>query len=106
MTQDNASQGLLILVIPPKLEEILVDFLLEQKEISGFTTSNASGHGTAQSEARLSLVEQVTGRQSRVQFMMHAALTDLHDLIAVLKAKFKNTDVHYILLPILEAQTI
>lgn len=106
MTQDNAPQGLLILIASPNLEEMLVDVLLQQDAIFGFTTSNASGHGTSHGEARLSLVEQVTGRQNRVQFMLHAALPDLQDLIAVLKAKFKNTDMHYILLPILETQTI
>jgi len=106
MTQDNAPQGLLILIAAPSLEEMLVDLLLEQHAISGYTTSNASGRGTGHGEARLSLVEQVTGRQNRVQFMMHAALPDLHDLIAVLKDKFKTTDMHYILLPVLEAQAI
>lgn len=102
MTQDIAMQGLLILIVSPSLEEVLVDILLQQSAISGFTTSKVSGHGSSHGEGmvKLSLVEQVTGRQQRVQFMMHAALTDLQDLIAMLKAKFKNTDIHYILMPI------
>lgn len=106
MTQDNAPQGLLILIVSPNLEETLVDLLLQQKAISGYTTSNVSGHGTGQGELNMSLIEQVTGRQKRVQFMLHAALPVLHKLIADLKDKFQNADIHYILQPILETGTI
>jgi hypothetical protein len=110
MTQDNAAQALLILIVTPKLEEVLVDFLLQQSAISGFTTAPSSGHGTGHgaghSSVKLSLVEQVTGRQSRVQFMLHATLPVMHALIAALKAKFQHTDMHYILLPVLDAQSI
>ncbi len=108
MTQDKAIQGLLILIVPPKLEEMLVDELLQQTAISGFTTSNVSGHGSSHGEGsvKLSIMEQVTGRQQRVQFMMHAALSDLQNLVANLKVRFKNTDMHYILMPIAETQVI
>lgn len=98
-------QGLLILIASPKLEEMLVDILLQQTAISGFTSSKVSGHGTAYGAghgnggAKLSIVEQVTGRQQRVQFMLHAAIGDLQDLVASLKARFENTDIHYILVP-------
>jgi hypothetical protein len=110
MTQHNAAQALLILLVTPKLEEVLVDFLLQQTAISGFTTTPASGHGTSHgaghSTLKLSLVEQVTGRQRRVQIMLHATLPVMQELIAALKAEFKHTDMHYILLPVLEAQSI
>jgi len=106
MTQDNAPQGLLILIAAPDLEEMLVDLLLQQSAISGYTTSNVSGHGTSNGAVKLSLVEQVTGRQKRVQFMLHAALPVLHTLIADLKGKFQNADIHYVLQPILETGTI
>lgn len=110
MTQDNAAQALLILLVTPKLEEVLVDFLLQQTAISGFTTAPANGHGTGHGaghgSVKLSLVEQVTGRQSRAQFMLHATLPVMHALIAALKAEFQHTDMHYILLPVLDAQSI
>ena len=119
MTHDNTAQALLILMVTPKLEEVLVDFLLQQTAISGFTTTPASGHGThhgsqsafkhsevKHSPVKLSLVEQVTGRQNRVQFMLHATLPVMHEVIAALKAEFEHTDMHYILLPVLEAQSI
>lgn len=106
MTQDNVAQGLLILIANPKLEDMLVDFLLQQNKLSGFTSSQVSGHGAGRAAVNLSLVEQVTGRQNRVQFMLHAPLPVLHGLIQEIRQKFQNTDMHYILLPVLEAQSI
>jgi len=110
MTQDNAAQALLILLVTPKLEEVLVDFLLQQTAISGFTTTPANGHGTGHGaghgSVKLSLVEQVTGRQSRVQFTLHSALPVMHELISALKAEVQDSDMHYILLPVLDAQSI
>lgn len=103
--QHATAQGLLILIVPPTLEEMLVDVLLQQAEISGFTSSKVNGHGTVHGDgaAKLSIVEQVTGRQQRVQFMMHASVADLKALVVTLKARFRSTDIHYILLPILES---
>ncbi|MDD2934151.1 MAG: DUF3240 family protein [Methylotenera sp.] len=102
--QNSVAQGLLIIIAPPDLEETLIDILLQKTEISGFTTSNVSGHGSSHGEGvvKLSIAEQVTGRQRRVQFMTHAVLVDLQNLVASLKVQFKNTDIHYILMPIAE----
>lgn len=108
MTQGLSAQGLLILIVPPNLEEMLVDFLLLQTAVSGFTSSKVNGHGAvnvmANGDARaaLSLVEQVSGRQQRVQFMLHAAIDDLQNLVVTLKTTFKSSDVHCILLPMVE----
>ncbi len=103
--QQPVAQGLLILIVPPTLEEMLVDVLLQQAEISGFTSSKVNGHGTVHGDgaAQLSIVEQVTGRQQRVQFMMHANVVDLKTLVTTLKARFRSTDIHCILLPMLES---
>jgi len=100
--QNATSQGLLILIVPPTLEEMLIDVLLQYPEISGFTSSKVNGHGTVHGDgAELSLLEQVTGRQQRVQFMMHANVSDLQNLTAMVKTKFRSTDIHSILLPLL-----
>lgn len=101
--QQPVAQGLLMLIVPPSLEEMLVDELL-QSVVSGFTSSKVNGHSTVHGDAEmdLSIVEQVTGRQQRVQFMMHASVADLKNLVLTLKARFKAKDIQYILLPILE----
>lgn len=106
MIQDHTAQGLLILIVTPKLEDALMDFLLQHTEISGFTSTAVNGHGTGHGTERLSLVEQVTGRQNRVQFMLHAEFPVLYGLIAEIKDKFQHTDMHYILLPVLEAASV
>src|SRR5690554_446716 len=57
---------MLVLNVPPVLEEDLVDYLLGHPDIDGFTSFAAAGHGAAGSA--LSIAEQVTGRRKRVQF--------------------------------------
>ena len=108
MTQNLSAEALLIIIAPPNLEEILVDLLLLQKSITGFTSCKVNGHGTrpGAGKAELSMVEQVTGRQQRVQFMLHATLADLHELIFSLRTKFGSTDLHYILQPMLDLPAI
>ncbi|MBZ4200298.1 MAG: DUF3240 family protein [Methylotenera sp.] len=96
-----AAQGLLILIVPPSLEEMLVDYLLLRKDISGFTSHKVHGHGRVHGDVNLSIVEQVSGRQARVQFMTHAAVEDLQVLVTEIKQRFRSADIHYILLPIL-----
>ncbi len=104
MNQYPSAQGLLILMAPVSLEEALVDLLLQKDQISGFTTSHVSGHG--RQHAGLSLVEQVAGRQQRVQFMIHAGFAELQELIVEFKQMFSDTGMHYILMPIAEAQSL
>lgn len=55
----------LIINVPPDLEEALVDCLLAQEAVSGFTSYPVRGHGE---HGTMSIEEQVTGRRRRVQF--------------------------------------
>lgn len=104
MTQELSPQGLLILVIAPNLEELFIDLLLEDSAIVGFTSSHVSGHGAT--SAKLSLMEQVTGRQQRIQLMVYGAMSDLQNLVNHVKAKFSGAGVRYILLPVADSQMI
>lgn len=56
---------LLVLNIPPALEDDMVDYLLALEEVKGFTSFTAQGHGGGE---RLTVTEQVSGRRQRVQF--------------------------------------
>ena len=107
-SQYLSDQGLLILIVPVSLEEVMVDLLLQSSALSGFTSSAVNGHGRHHvvGDARLSMLEQVAGRQKCVQFMLHASIADLQGLLAELKQKFSDTGMHYILLPAIEAQSI
>jgi nitrogen regulatory protein PII len=55
---------LLVLNVSPEFEEELVDCLLEQPEVSGFTTYHVFGHGEG---GRMTMAEQVSGRRKRLQ---------------------------------------
>lgn len=56
---------LLVINLPPALEEDLIDYLLSQDLVSGFTSYETMGHG---SHGPLSIAEQVSGRRKRLQF--------------------------------------
>jgi hypothetical protein len=56
---------LLILNIRPELEEDMVDYLLVNEAVSGFTSYLARGHGD---HKNMVLSEQVSGRRKRLQF--------------------------------------
>lgn len=59
--------ALLIINLPPALEEDLVDYLLTLDFVQGFTSYPVQGHGEHEN---LSIAEQVSGRRNRKQFEM------------------------------------
>lgn len=56
---------MLVLNIPPEIEEDLVDYLLSLEAVPGFTSFRVHGHGE---HAALSIAEQVTGRRARLRY--------------------------------------
>lgn len=105
MTEINSQQSLLTLTIPPKLEELMVDVLLENTSISGFTSYKVYGHGGVKGGA-MSLLDQVTGRQASVQFVLHAEMDVIEGLIAQLTARFAGAGLHYVVQPVIQAGSI
>ncbi len=95
------SHCLLMIFAPPSVEETVVDWLLEHNEIEGFSSAEAYGHGVRQTG--MSLLEQVTGRQRRVQFVIHTDQTIASHLIEDMRAKFSGVGLHYFIVPVLEA---
>lgn len=57
--------SLLIINLPPGLEDDLIDYLLKIDCVNGFTSYRTMGHGAHE---HLTLSEQVTGRRKRMQF--------------------------------------
>lgn len=94
----NTEQHLLVLSAPPALEEALIDWLLEHGEGAGFTTQPVSGHSSR--HGHLSLAEQVSGRQRRVQFQVHATADRVRALLEGLQREFQGGDVHYWIAPL------
>lgn len=92
---------LLTLFVPPSIEETLVDWLLEHASIEGFSSAEAFGHGARQNG--MSLLEQVTGRQRRVQFLIHLKRDQAERILDELRSTFAGVGLHYFLTPLLDA---
>lgn len=92
-------QHLLVLSAPPALEEALIDWLLEHGEGAGFTSQHVNGHSSY--HGHLSLAEQVSGRQRRVQFQVHAEAERIQVILQGLRVDFTGSDVHYWVMPLL-----
>jgi len=95
---------LLTIYVPPTLEETLEDWLLENEAISGFSTMEGFGHGSRPSG--MTLLEQVTGHQRRVQFLIETDLQVAAKLLSSLREKFAGVGLHYMLTPLLEAGSL
>lgn len=92
-------QHLLVLNIPPELEDDLVDYLLSMSTVRGFTSYPARGHGE---HANLSLSEQVTGRRKRIQFEIILPASDAEPIIAGLREQV-GTDIFYWQQPVISS---
>ncbi len=77
-------QTLLVLNTKPDLEEDLVDYLMSQPCVGGFTSYPVRGHGQ---HGNLSVAEQVTGRRKRLQVEM---LLDEKEVQCVLDGLAEN----------------
>ena len=98
---DAMEHCLVMLFAAPALEEALVDWLLENDEIAGFSTTEAYGHG--QRPAGMTLLEQVTGRQRRVQFIIETEKELAAGFLEALGQKFSGAGLHYMMVPLLGA---
>jgi hypothetical protein len=94
-------QVLVTLTVPPSIEEILVDWLLQFAEHTGFSSQKANGH-SGRMEG-LSLAEQVAGRKNQTRFQLHLPAEGLPHFLDALKRDFAGADLHYWVAPLLEA---
>jgi hypothetical protein len=101
MTECGAGQVAVTINVAPAAEERLMDWLLGREETTGFTSCAAYGHGASHDD--LSIAEQVTGRQRRVEIRIELAHAVLEPLLASLIAEFQGTDLYYYATPILRS---
>jgi hypothetical protein len=92
---------LLVLIVSPSVEHAVVDWLLENETVPGFTSQPISGHGS--SPHALTTAEQVAGRQRQVQFQLHLPEATARTLVTALRRDFRGSGMHYWILPLLEA---
>lgn len=91
----------LTLIVPRKLRDELFDYLSEQTDlVSGFTASDAAGHGP---EVRLhTAAERVKGHADQVVVRVILPRTDAVRLIGQLRISFAGTRLVYWILPVTE----
>ena len=92
----------LTLVIPPSLEDALVDFLLAHPDQVGhFTSRPVDAHG---GDIRYgSTSEQVRGRALRLRIQALMAGADVHQLLDDLRDQLPGADIYYWTAPVLQA---
>ncbi len=87
------NQGVLTLIAPQAIEEDLVDFFLDNEHQFGFTSFQVRGHSSR--HEGMSLIEQVTGRQQRVQFQILMDESQARDVCQRLESAFANVGIRY-----------
>ena len=93
------NEVLVVLNVPPVIEEAVVDTLLSRQGGGGFTSYPVSGHSSA--HAGLSAAEQVAGRQRRHQFEVRMPAAMQGRFLAELDTAFAMADIRYWVLPVL-----
>lgn len=101
MSQPQEQRVALTLNVAPTFEERVVDWLLEREAVAGFTSYAAHGHGSRHDE--LSLAEQVSGRQRRLEFRVELPAAMLDGVVAALAESFAGTDLYYYVTPVLRS---
>jgi Protein of unknown function (DUF3240) len=92
-------QVLVTITSPPSLESQIVDWLLSQDDGIGFSSAAIHGHSTRHDH--LSIAEQVSGRQKRIQFQIQMSGSTLDRFIEMLTADFGGADLHYWVVPVI-----
>ena len=103
MTPINA-KALLTLIAPVSLEEVLVDWLLENSPEGGFCSGPVNGHATG--EQHLTLAEQVAGRKKQIRFEVHAGTDEIQAMIGRLRRDHAGASIHYWIVPVAGAGKI
>lgn len=99
MNMSVPDQVLVVITSPPSLESQLVDSLLSRQGGAGFSSVPVRGHSTRHDH--LSIAEQVSGHQRRIQFQVQIGGDQLDDFLEMLKSEFAGADLHYWAVPVL-----
>jgi hypothetical protein len=99
MNELHDDEALVVLNVPPNLEETVVDWLLARDGGVGFTSFPVFGHST--SHAGLSPAEQVSGRQRRQQFQIQLRQDAVELFLDDASRALGEAGVHFWVLPLL-----
>ncbi len=99
MNRIISEEVLVVLNVPPGLEETVVDWLLAREESAGFTSFPVYGHSTSHED--LSPAEQVSGRQRRHQFQVQIRHDAIESFLQDARSNFGSAGAHFWVLPLL-----
>lgn len=85
----------------PSLEERMIDWLLERDDVATFTGYATYAHGGDGRD--LSVAEQVSGRQRRLELRVEVRGAAVDAWLAALATGFAGADVDYLVTPILRS---
>jgi hypothetical protein len=98
MNNVHGKESLIVLNVPPSLEEPVVDWLLAREGGAGFTSFPVFGHSTSHED--LSPAEQVSGRQRRQQFQVQMREDAVGPFLDDARKAFGAAGVHFWVLPL------
>lgn len=98
MTNLQCDQALVVLNVPPNLEETVVDWLLARDDGVGFTSFPVFGHST--SHSNLSAAEQVSGRERRQQFQIQLGIDAVERFVNDIRKSFGAAGIRFWILPL------
>lgn len=90
--------ALLTVIAPVAIEEVLVDWLLENAPELGFCSGPVNGH--SERHGQLSLSEQVAGRKRQIRFEVAASDIEVTQLLERLRQDFARADLAYWVMPL------
>ena len=92
---------MLSIIVPTAIEAVIIDWLLEQDDVSGFNSIVVHGHGS--NESAMSISERVTGKSAKVMFQTHVGEAEARNILGRLKKQFARSDIHYMIRPMIDA---
>lgn len=90
---------LMTLVVAPTVSDAVIDWLLQQPVVQGFSSHEGMGHG--HDPRQLSVTEQVAGCRPRTFFSIILPHAALGAFLQALRADLAGMEVHYWAAPVL-----
>lgn len=96
MSEDKC---LLVITVPPSLEDTLADWLIGQEPSAGFSSTSVNGHG--EGHEGYTLAEQVRGSRRNIQFQIQTTQLHAREMLASMEREFGHAELHYWIMPLL-----
>lgn len=92
---------MLSIIVPVAIDDVIIDWLLEQDDIHGFNSLSIFGHGS--DEDVMSIGEKVSGKSRRTMFQTHVEEDLAKAILSRLKKAYPSSDIHYMIRPMIDA---